>query len=237
MRKLIFFLGFFGCAALSAAAQSSVSGTVSGRDSLPLPGVSVRNIRTNVMTVSDTNGRYTIGAGAEDTLFFSAVGYLSLGIRADRVPAELRLRTLVTSLPGVEIVKKTRRRDSLETREEFKAAFNFRRPKVREVVIITPVGIGVNIHQLYKALSFAGNKRADTFKKRLIKHEQDRFIDERFSAELVTARTGLTGDSLVQFMNRHRPDYRFAVDASEYDLIVYILQNAEKFRREGVSVP
>ncbi|MBO9153282.1 hypothetical protein ACFOTA_13760 [Chitinophaga sp. GCM10012297] len=237
MRKLIFLLSIFSSPALTAAAQSAVSGTVSGRDSLPLPGVSVRNIRTNVMTITDANGRYTIGAGVEDTLFFSAMGYLSLGLRADLVPAELRLRTLVTSLPGVEIVKKTRRRDSLETREEFKAAFNFRRPKVHEVVMITPVGIGVNIHQLYKALSFAGNQRADVFKKRLIKHEQDRFIDERFSAELVRARTGLAGDSLVRFMNHHRPDYRFVVDASEYDLIVYILQNAEKFRREGVSVP
>lgn len=232
MQKLFVLLGIFGCSAMSAAAQSAVSGTVAGRDSLPLPGVSVRNIRTNGMTVTDVNGRYTIGAGAEDTLFFSAIGYLSLGIRADLVPAELRLRTLITSLPGVEIVKKSRRRDSLETREEFSAAFNFRRPKVREVVMITPVGIGVNINKLYKALSFANNRRSETFKKRLIKHEQDEYIDERFTAELVTARTGLKSDSLLRFMNHNRPDYRFTVEASDYDFILFILQAVREFRRK-----
>ncbi|WP_123864673.1 carboxypeptidase-like regulatory domain-containing protein [Chitinophaga barathri] len=237
MHKIIILISLFCCVAIPAAAQSAVSGTVSGRDSLPLPGVSVRNIRTNSMTVSDANGAYTIPANADDTLFFSAMGYLSMGIRADLVPADLRLRTLVTSLPGVEIVKKTRRRDSLETREEFKAAFNFRRPKVKEIVMITPAGIALNIHKLYKALSFANNRRSDTFKGRLIKYEQDRYIDERFSTELVTSRTGLTGDSLVQFMNHHRPDYKFAVEASDYDFILFIINACTKFRQGEVSVP
>jgi hypothetical protein len=237
MQKILLLIGLFSGTAFSAAAQSAVTGMVSGRDSLPLPGVSVRNIRTNSMTITNGNGAYSIAAGPGDTLFFSAMGYLSIGMRAELVPAELRLRTLVTSLPGVEVVQKTRRRDSLETREEFRAAFNFRRPKVHEVVMITPVGIGVNIHKLYKALSFSNNKRSETFKRRLITHEQERFIDERFSPELVAGRTGLSGDSLTRFINSFRPDYKFAVEASDYDLILYIINACGKFRQGQPPTP
>lgn len=231
MRKALSFICTICLLSLSAQAQSVLQGRILGRDSLPLAGVSIRNINTKSITISNRDGLYTITANNNDTILFRAIGYIPLAMRAMIIPRPLYLRSQVIDLQGVEIVKRNYLKDSLERREAYKKGFNFRRPKVQEVVKIGFPYIAVNIHQLYKALSFKSNKKADVFKERLINFERDQYVDQRFTPELVANLTGLDGDSLQHFINRNRPSYEFAVSASQYDLLLFIKQAVEKYRR------
>jgi TonB-linked SusC/RagA family outer membrane protein len=69
-------IGFFLLTRLSAfAQQKSISGTVTGEDKVPLPGVTVLVKGTNVGTLTDGNGKYTLSIPANaNTLVFSFVG-------------------------------------------------------------------------------------------------------------------------------------------------------------------
>ena len=58
-------------------AQSTVSGTVSDTDGLPLPGATVVVQGTSIGVTSDFDGNYSISASQGDVLVFSYVGYES----------------------------------------------------------------------------------------------------------------------------------------------------------------
>jgi len=58
-------------------AQSTVSGTVSDSDGLPLPGATVVVQGTSIGVTSDFDGNYSISASQGDVLVFSYVGYES----------------------------------------------------------------------------------------------------------------------------------------------------------------
>jgi hypothetical protein len=59
----------------TTAGQFKVSGVVTGEDSTALPGVSVLVKNTSIGTVTDTQGKYTIGVSSPgDVLVFSFVG-------------------------------------------------------------------------------------------------------------------------------------------------------------------
>src|SRR5687768_12216850 len=61
---------------LFALAQDrSISGTVTGVDGAPLPGVTVAIVGTNSATVTDLNGKFSLTARRGQTLRLSYVGY------------------------------------------------------------------------------------------------------------------------------------------------------------------
>lgn len=236
MRKALSFICFIGLTSVPAQAQSVLQGRIMDRDSLPLAGVSIQNIHSKAVAVTNSEGFYSITANDRDTILFRALGYVTLALRTALVPRVLYLRSQAMDLHGVEIVQRSYLKDSLELREEYQKGFTFRRPKFGEVVKIIPLGIGININQLQKALSFKSNKQSDAFKKRLINYEQDKFIDQRFTRELVANLTGLDGDSLRYFMDHHRPSFEFAREASQYDLLLFIKQSAEQYRRDTAVI-
>lgn len=217
---------------LSTSAQT-VQGTIMGRDSLPLPGVFVQNIHSKVFTVSNGDGYFSIAAGPLDTLFFKAPGHLPISFRVISLPGIIYMPGEIVQLTGVEIIKKTHRQDSLALRQDYGKNFNFHRPKFREVVILGFPGIGLNIQQLYRVFKLKHNKQQLTFKRRLQEYEQEKYVEQFFTPELVARYSGLEGDSLKTFMLRHAPSYQFIKDASTYDLLFYIRQAAATFRKGG----
>ncbi|WP_109694955.1 hypothetical protein [Chitinophaga deserti] len=236
MRTLFLFIVCIWLLAPAASRAQQVQGTVYGLDSLPLSGTTVANIRNKMATLTDALGRFTISAEQGDTLIIQAMGHLLWTSTAASLPQRIYLRPRIEQLAGVEVKQRKRQLDSLADRENFRAGFDFRRPHFREVVMISPVGIGVNIHKLYKALSFSSNRSKSTFRRRLIEHERAQFVNERYNAELVVRQTGLSADSLIMFMNRYRPTYEFVLNASDYDFISYIRECCTMFRR-GISLP
>lgn len=217
---------------LSATAQT-VQGNIMGKDSLPLPGVFIQNIHSKAFTVSNGDGYFSITAGPLDTLFFRAPGHLPRSFRVISLPGIIYLPGEIVQLTGVEIIKKSHRADSIAMREEYGKNFDFHRPKFREVVAIGFPFIGVNIQQLFRVFKLKHNKQQLTFKRRLKEYEQEKYVHQFFTPELVSRYSGLQGDSLKTFMLRHVPNYEFMKDASTYDLLFYIKQAAETFRKGG----
>ena len=71
---LLFFTIFIGTLHL-AAQEKIISGVISDFDSVPLPGVNVIIKNSNIGTVSDFDGNYSISANTGDVLIFSFVGF------------------------------------------------------------------------------------------------------------------------------------------------------------------
>ena len=85
MKRRASFLAFVAAALLSvsAYAQSTVSGTVTdASNGEGLPSVSVRVKGTNNAAVTNFDGKYSITAGQNAVLVFSALGYSSQEVTA-----------------------------------------------------------------------------------------------------------------------------------------------------------
>ena len=80
-RKILLSLMFFIAGACIAFAQRNITGTVTGSDKSPLPGVSVIVQGTTTGTVTDMNGKYSLTVPADaKTLLFSFVGMESMEV-------------------------------------------------------------------------------------------------------------------------------------------------------------
>lgn len=79
MKKHLTFTLLLLCLAVGwAAAQKTVSGTVTSRGGEPLIGVNILQTGTSIGTVTDVDGRYSIRVNAEDAVLeFSYTGYES----------------------------------------------------------------------------------------------------------------------------------------------------------------
>jgi TonB-linked SusC/RagA family outer membrane protein len=65
----------------TALAQAQVSGTVTSSSGSPLPGVTVRVAGTEIRTLTNASGRYTIAAPPEGVLMFSLLGRRAVEVR------------------------------------------------------------------------------------------------------------------------------------------------------------
>ena len=72
-------LSFF--ISVPAFAQTTVSGTVTGKDAVPLSGATIVIKNKNVNTVSTSDGKFSITANAGDVLVITSVGYEVYEIR------------------------------------------------------------------------------------------------------------------------------------------------------------
>ncbi len=60
------------------------------------------------------------------------------------------------------------------------------------------------------------------FKQQLLKDEQERYVDHRFSRALVIRLTGLHGAPLDSFMRIYRPTVEFVATTTDYEFQDYI---------------
>lgn len=84
--------------------QQEVSGVVTDRNGLPIPGVTVSIKNTNRGTVTNLDGEYNVTAPANGILVFSYVGYKKQEIAVDgRATINVRLEEDIAALNEVEI--------------------------------------------------------------------------------------------------------------------------------------
>jgi hypothetical protein len=213
------------------ATGGSVSGQVrvNGRvydmsQSVPLPSVSVLST-AGTGTVTDSTGRFMILVGERDSIWFSYLGrptpkYAVLSI-GNIHNFEISLHVNVTELPKIVIHPKDYRRDSIQNRIDYADAFNFKKPGISSTY--TPGGAaGLNLDEFITMFQFRRNKRMASFRERLVREEQDAFIEHRFSRTLVIRITGIRGAELDSFMVRYKPDLLFAMYATDYEISEYI---------------
>lgn len=84
------------------AQVSVVSGTITGQEGQPLPGVNILVKNTTVGTISDEMGKFSISAGKDDVLVFSFIGYVTREIKVVNLSSiDLILQTDVEQLGEV----------------------------------------------------------------------------------------------------------------------------------------
>lgn len=103
---IILFLGFFQVNANDLFQQRTVSGTVTDETGEPLPGANIQVEGTQVGTVTDLSGNYSIEVpGTGSTLVFSYIGYLSERIAVtDQTVIDVELTPEMVGLDEVVVV-------------------------------------------------------------------------------------------------------------------------------------
>src|SRR5690606_39343391 len=80
------------------------------------------------------------------------------------------------------------------------------------ILSVAPTGAGVSIDALYKLISREG-RNARRLQEIIEEDYRESVIDYRFTPELVSRATGLTGEALRDFMRQYRPSYLFVLSA------------------------
>ena len=147
------------------------------------------------------------------------------------ISLRVRVKGGYSTLKEVVLYARSYRQDSIENRETYADAYNFRKPTIR--TSISPGGaVGADVNEIINMFRFARNKRLKAFQARLEKQEQDKFVSYRFNKTFVKRITQLQGAELDTFMVRYLPTYEFASTADEVSFNKYILNASYAFKIE-----
>ncbi|WP_419700161.1 carboxypeptidase-like regulatory domain-containing protein [Mucilaginibacter sp. NFX135] len=243
MRSLLTLLLIYVC--LCSYGQT-VNGVVTDeRTGRPLTGAWIATSKANVIT--GIQGEFSVvGAKTNDTLWVKMQGYklcvLPLNL-ANNKNIRVGLEAAIIELHEVHVTaKRDRVKDSLNNRKMFAKEFNASAPKLKDIIVVSgsnagllPVaGVTIVPSQFIRALTYK-HSREYKFKKVLIRDEQNRYIDSRFSENLVSAITNLKGDSLLDFMDKYRPGIEHIKKMSDYDIRIYIKTSQQKFMDDSLG--
>ena len=211
-------------------AQAIVKGKIyeAQTDSV-IAAVNVYNLNTKQSARSGINGNYAIAAAEGEQLVFSMAGF-----NADTVTVtysmlltqyDVTLHKQVITLRTVTVTS-SYQADSLARRNYYSHVYE-KQPGITGRN--TPAnGFGVVLSPLSFFSHEARQKRH--LKKRLIKEEQEDYIDRSFPIQWVERLTNLHGDSLYRFMARYRPSYSFCRKSSREKMLLYINDKLKEFK-------
>lgn len=219
-----------------ADAQYQVKGTVYDSSRLyPLEAVTVLS-SSGKGAITDINGNYHIDVSEKDSIWFSYLGkptmrYAVLSM-TDPLHFDVSLRINVTVLRGVTVSPRNYRLDSIQNRIDYAKVFNYEKPKLKPTMGggAGGVGVGFDLDEIIQMFQFRKNKNMQRFQERLIQEEQDKFVDHRFSRQLVRRLTNLINEKLDSFMVIYRPSYQFTLLTSDYEFQSYIKKCYEQFK-------
>lgn len=194
--------------------QGTVTDAGTGK---PLSPVTVFNVFTMQSTSTNDSGRYAIPAKAGDIISFSYIGYKtmektrpagttpSLNIALEQTDFELKEFTL---RPGHLTQYQM---DSAER----VAIYHFPLSREHPSPFVSPISA---IAELFSREA----RRTYRFQKVFAAGEIEKFVDTRYTPELVTKLTGLTGDSIGHFMYANPMPYDFARVATDLEIKMWI---------------
>lgn len=193
-------------------------------DSLPLPNVAIVNISAKKVTYTNLRGQFSIEANANDTLEFSHIGFVTKSIIVQNGNDFIRifLEKYIYSLSEIDVFGRSYKKDSIENRKEYQRGFEWKLPGLEDFLSVNPNSVGISIDAIYQSFRFKHNKLMKNFQATLVRDEQDRFIEYKFTPELVTNLTGLRDKELDLFMKKYRPSYYFLQTATEYEFYSFI---------------
>jgi hypothetical protein len=211
-----------------SVAQVVIRGTVYDKQArFGVPNVSVLST-SGIGTITDTLGHYSIKVPNSDSIYFSYLGRSTEKFLVNRLPPDqpldLSLPVSVDMLPSVYVKPPSYHMDSLANRQENKKIFDF-----ESEYLSTPggFGVGVSFEAIFNAKKI---KRLERFRSFLIRQEQDKYVDHRFSKALVRHITGLTSPALDSFMVEYRPTYETIQGfETDYDYYSYIKSCGQSF--------
>lgn len=201
--------------------QIHVRGRVESQDQ-GIDGVSILNIRSKVSISSNIRGEFAMDVIKGDSVYLEKNGFCSAFLVV--VSGEflkIWLKPTSTTLKDVNIwsMRSSPAKNYENARREYKQIFQ--KGDMSNIVTISPVDIGLNIAPLYSALSKEGND-ARRLQKIIRESYESSEIDSRYNATLVDLITGLKGDDLQKFTKKYRPELKWILKASDYEIQLYI---------------
>jgi hypothetical protein len=222
---------FFFISLQDTLAQVRISGMVADQDTKTgLPFVSIINKRTMTGVLSSESGRFYIEAIPGDTLEFSMLSYTT---RLFTVPSmssthDIYLQRRLFDLQEVNVKGRNYRNDSLATRNEYGRYFDYKKPGAMDVLKTLPANPITALSYLVPSKT---RKRKEDFHQQLLYWEKEKYIDNRYNPETVERMTKLQSPELDSFMLKYRPTYQFLNTATEYDLLLFIKQSFEEYKK------
>ena len=237
LKQFFVFIFLIACFTRTSAQERPVEGIVFDADSKHrLSRVYIYNLRTHKGFYNNIRGEFKTTAASGDTLVAATEGYRvdTVTIRSQGVVLfhlrrnSIQLREVVitdTLLSPEERLRLSKR--------EYKDAY--RKADPQDLFQLNTGnrlgGAGLGIDALYSLLSREG-KNARNLQKIIERDYRESIIDYRFTAGLVGRVTGLSGDTLRDFMQQYRPSYYFILEANDYELISFIKENLKQYKKD-----
>ena len=226
----ILFLCFISAAAF--AQEKEVTGIVFDKESKArIAKVKVQNTTTGKSAYNTFKGEFNISAKPGDILVFSKPDHYSDTVTIKNYASlAIYMRSVAIQLREVSI------RDTLlnpqkrleATKDEFNKVYGSL--AYRDVLNVSPFGVGISIDALYNIFSKSGRNAAH-LQEIINRDYRQNIVDYRFNKAFVQGITGLKDPELSDFMYKYRPGYYLVTTASDYDFIASIRANLKRFRR------
>jgi len=191
----------------------------------PLDAVSVM-ATSGRGTTTDSNGNYIIVVNPDDSVYFSYLGRATMKYPVTGINTftnfDIALHVDPLELKEVRVMPRNYHMDSLQNRKDYAKIFDFKKPGFKLTSPSSGLGVGVDLDELINVFRFGRTRRFQSFQRRLIEEEEDKFVDHRFSHYIVKKITHLRDEEIDTFMIRFRPSYEFSKLANDYDFYDYI---------------
>jgi hypothetical protein len=231
VRNIFVVIILFACCITANAQRRYFVGYV--KDSatkFPIINATITNETSHAVFNSDKKGFFRVTAVPGDLLFFEAKNYHYKIYHTSLMMVDtlvIYLASNANQLASVTVSTKgysQYQKDSIKRREEFMQDVG---PKMKTVSGgNSGVGAGLNLDPF---LSKKGKEKREAYKF-FEQNEQDRYVDYRFSREIVGQYTLLTGDTLTNFMWQYRPSYKWLRDhQADDDVFFYINEKMKEF--------
>ncbi len=230
--RLVYFLTIWFVLLSGVASAQTLKGLVADAvTGNPLSPVVVLNVRTGISVYTDDQGQFSLHAQSGDKIALTFIGYKTMQWMMPPVigAVQQRIEMHPLSYQLEELVVRTRsytayQIDSLERHSTYQRAL----ARQRGGSVMSPVS--------FVAEKLSGrSKQIFRFQKEFNYWEDQRFIDSRYTPDLVHMLTGLEGDTLAAFMNAYPMPYDYARAATELELKMWIRTNYKTFLKKYES--
>ncbi len=228
----IFLMSLAVMVLIDSNAQTELKGRIydQSTDSL-LMGVNVVNLSKKLTGKQEKSGEYAVPAAENDIVVFSTVGYKSDTILVRdymlNTGYDLSMKSLPEFLPGITIqAYRTYQQDSIARREYYEQSF--KKQKGITGSNAPTDGFGVSVSPLSYFSSEQKQKRK--LRERLLREEEESFVDLYFSRPYVERITDLHDPELMRFMMKYRPSYDFCRGSTREDMLMYINASLKEFK-------
>jgi len=212
-------------------AQKEINGIIYDKDTKQrVAKVYVYNTNNDKGTFNNLKGEFHLNVSPGDVLIAATEGYFpdTLSVK-DESTLLFFLKRSSIMLKEVSIVARKSPEETLQrNKEDYNTAY--RKGDPGSLLSVGNSGAGLSIDALYSILSRQG-KNARYLQEIIERDYQIDIIDYRFTPELVSASTGLKGDSLDDFMIQYRPSYYFILASNDYSLALYIRSSYQEYKR------
>ena len=219
----------------TAMAQATIEGIVFDKHTKQrISQVYIYNTNNDDGGYNNTRGEFSLQASPGDILIAAAKGYYpdTLVVSHKNVVLFSMERSTIW-LDEVSVVARRSPEERLETnKKEYSTAYS--KGNAGSIFSVGPTGAGVSIDALYKLISREG-KNSRRLQEIIELDYRESVIDYRFTPDLVSNVTGLTGNTLADFMRQYRPSYYFVLSANDYSLAFYIRSSLAQYRQNPAA--